>query len=746
MIINQIGKKNDISIPTPDVDANSGNIADGKVGYARTGKVVGTVPVKVDHKIMSYTYSEDDLPDIIDIGYFKGRYIAICKIVATQTSKGTLIAISKDGNTWEKQWLSGIVQKIYVGSNTVLLTSGTTTWIYDGNDFTNVSYSIGGVAFGDAIFMSMSLSGDIYTHEDSKSFTDTTKTSLDSNYTWKKICYGGCNGGVFVALPEKKNSASNNVTNIIQYSLDKGTTWKNASITSYIYQDICYGNGMFILIPYSTAANAELKYYYMSYNGVSWSRRTLPVAGFWNKIIYLNGKFHLYGLTTATSITVGDKFQSMMGSIIGGEGSSAMMSIPLCSSDGINWELDLGRLKEQPDLACMGVDSYIISYANEYKVSTMHDGDCDKDAELAYTIQLPDPDKTGDYIILRTEDDKKLYIRNKIGEPTTVNAEVQNYGDTDTIRRYFGAIFYGNGIFILLPWYQASDSSSTAITNMSIGAYSLDGIIWQKMNVSAACEFIAGCYGNGTYVAIGNSVDNTEGETSATNKAAYSSTGISAWTSMSLPAVQYWSDVCYGNGMFVAVASAISDNSNNDVCAAISYNGTSWTKVVKNTKTNVDLNFEWVCYGNGKFVAIRPDACCYSNDGVEWHKAPLSATKLSNITFGNGIFAIITTDAMVYYSTNLYDWECTDTGATSKSGSTTAAKNIVFGNGKFIAGNKYSYDCKTWKTYSGISISNDYVSSPVCYGNGRFVKFGEYCVDKTEVLNYIPLSGGYMPG
>ena len=723
MIINQIGK-NDVSIPTPDVDADSGNIAVGKVGYDRNGKIIGTVPVKVNQKVLSYNYSENGLQNIIGIGYFKGKYVVICN----NNLDSATIATSKDGVIWKKQTTSGDIDKVYyVGDEGVILVNDSYTTYWDGKSFNIIrTHSSWMYVYGDGIFMEYNSNG-IVNSINPSSLTISEATALSSNYTWKKICYGGCDGGVFVALPEKKNSATNNATAIVYYTLNKGVTWKYVSLSTYIYQDLCYGNGMFVLALYSTNANAEIINYYTSYNGTSWNIRRLPVKGFWNKIFYINGKFHLYGTTAATSITVGDKILAS---------SSSEMKISLCSSDGINWELDSGRLSEDVSMVCDAVDSYIAVFSDNYIVSTMKDGDIDRNDVAAYSMQLPDPDTSSDYLLLSTEDNEKLYLKNTVGSSTSVSSEIQSLANTDTVSYVFSNIFYGNGIFILLPLWKATYGSSDTT----------------YANISNAHEYSAGCYGNGVYVAIGFCSDSSSGEISPTNAATYSLTGVSSWTSSALPASQYWTDVCYGNGMFVAVANGVSDSSDADICAAISYTGKTWTKVAKNAKTNVDLKFNYICYGNGKFVAIRSNACCYSNDGTEWCVSSLSATSLSRIAFGNGIFAIITTNARVYYSTNLYDWEYVDTGAMINS--RTKANNIIFGNGKFVAGDKYSYDCKTWKDYSGMiisNVSNSHSSSisdqyPVCYGNGRFVKLGYYCIDKTDVSDHVSLAGGLVTG
>ena len=66
-----------------------------------------------------------------------------------------------------------------------------------------------------------------------------------------------------------------------------------------------------------------------------------------------------------------------------------------------------------------------------------------------------------------------------------------------------------------------------------------------------------------------------------------------SWNQSTLPATANWNSVCYGNGKFVAVA-------NNSNIAAYSTDGINWTQ------STLPVNKSWypVCYCNGKFVAV----------------------------------------------------------------------------------------------------------------------------------------------
>ena len=71
-----------------------------------------------------------------------------------------------------------------------------------------------------------------------------------------------------------------------------------------------------------------------------------------------------------------------------------------------------------------------------------------------------------------------------------------------------------------------------------------------------------------------------------------------------------WKSVCYGNGMFVAVA----DSTN---YFAYSTDGINWTE---STISDTSRQWQSVCYGNGKFVTITGNSYnkyfAYSADGI----------------------------------------------------------------------------------------------------------------------------------
>ena len=73
----------------------------------------------------------------------------------------------------------------------------------------------------------------------------------------------------------------------------------------------------------------------------------------------------------------------------------------------------------------------------------------------------------------------------------------------------------------------------------------------------------------------------------------------SVWTIRQSAADNLWYSVCYGNGMFVAVANTGTGNR-----VMTSPNGIDWTA----RNAAADNSWRSVCYGNGMFVAVANEA------------------------------------------------------------------------------------------------------------------------------------------
>lgn len=226
-------------------------------------------------------------------------------------------------------------------------------------------------------------------------------------------------------------------------------------------------------------------------------------------------------------------------------------------------------------------------------------------------------------------------------------------------------------------------------------------------------------YGNGVYVAVGNSV--------LDSNAAYSIDGIN-WTPVNTTVYSIIS-LCYGNGKFIAWAMGIHGNaSNSDGFLGSSVDGKSWNF----TKLGyyIDGRKEDIIFAENKFVACGGNKIVeYSTDGINWNSVTVVnySMSFSKIVYGNGIYACFELkDTQVRYSIS-------STGLTGswKAGnlniehSISHLTDIVFNGEKFVllVGNKI-YTSTDLKTFTQV-VSFDFgIMSALSYKNGLYVAVG----------------------
>jgi hypothetical protein len=208
-------------------------------------------------------------------------------------------------------------------------------------------------------------------------------------------------------------------------------------------------------------------------------------------------------------------------------------------------------------------------------------------------------------------------------------------------------VAFGNGIFV------AVSVSATAMV-----ATSTDGITWTQRTTPFGTNYSV-CFGNGKFVTVGGG-----------GGSMVSTDGIN-WTSGSF--ANGFTDVVYGNGVFVAVNDSFSN-----VCA-VSADGLTLTASGTMPATT---NYYAIEFGGGFFVAISRISgtmAARSTNGIDWVSSTLPTTAVwQNITYGNNSFLAIGT---------------TTAGATSPDGLTWTARTLssstswrgaTFGAGKFV--------------------------------------------------------------
>jgi len=236
------------------------------------------------------------------------------------------------------------------------------------------------------------------------------------------------------------------------------------------------------------------------------------------------------------------------------------------------------------------------------------------------------------------------------------------------------------------------------------------GTYWTLRTTPADNGWHSVCYGNGLFVAVANS--------GTGNRVMTSPDGIN-WTLRTTPADNNWRSVCYGNGLFVAVADTGTGNR-----VMTSPDGINWTL----RTTPADNQWRSVCYGNGLFVAVAcsgtGNRVMTSPNGINWtlRTTPADNNWLS-VCYGNGLFVAVAnsgTGNRVMTSPDGINWTLRTTPADNQWYS------VCYGNGLFVAvaytgtGNRVmtSPDGINW-TLRTTPADNNWLS--VCYGNGLFV-------------------------
>lgn len=247
----------------------------------------------------------------------------------------------------------------------------------------------------------------------------------------------------------------------------------------------------------------------------------------------------------------------------------------------------------------------------------------------------------------------------------------------------------------------------TINTGVNVGnGITIDGPIGQPVLPAASPGvWNAVAYGNGTYVAVASAT------TPGVDKAAYCLDGTN-WVASTLPSSRNWFSVAYGNGVFVATALGPTN------AGAISSNGITWTA------TTLPASDSWtqIAFGNGIFVVIGDtnNVTAVSSDGINWSSGTLPAAgQWVGLAYGGGIFVAITSGAITAVSSDGISW----TQGTITDSDWSA---VTYGNGVFVAVDENVSFSRTAASSNGLTWTpgtsdNDIGYRCVAYGNGQFI-------------------------
>lgn len=212
-------------------------------------------------------------------------------------------------------------------------------------------------------------------------------------------------------------------------------------------------------------------------------------------------------------------------------------------------------------------------------------------------------------------------------------------------------------------------------------------------------------YGNGVYVAI----------TLDSSVVAYSNDCIT-WHEATISSTpREWWSLCYGGDTFVI----ISKYSNVVACSS---DGKTWTEY---TVSNTERAWWGICYGGGKFVMVESGSniFAYSTDGMHWTEVEVGDVDRYwySICYGNNKFvAIAAGDIATAYSTDGIHWTETDIIDTAQDWHV-----VCYGNGKYVAiacdtdTFAYSDDGVTWHETKVSNMPRRWYHA--CCGGGYFI-------------------------
>ncbi|MGG1550309.1 cadherin-like beta sandwich domain-containing protein [Paenibacillus ferrarius] len=188
-----------------------------------------------------------------------------------------------------------------------------------------------------------------------------------------------------------------------------------------------------------------------------------------------------------------------------------------------------------------------------------------------------------------------------------------------------------------------------------------------------------------------------------------------AWTRASAPNGIFQS-VAYGNGVHVAVGSAI----------AASTDGKTYNAVGTDLSNTVSYLYS-IVYGKERFVAVGwGGAIVTSTDGIHWSVVSSGTSNhMYGVTFGNGQFVAVGDSGTVLTSADGLVWSVVEN---QNVGFSSTMISVTYGNGYYVAVGSMDADMGAILTSADgthwAAVSTPDVLGFVTYGEGRFVAVG----------------------
>jgi hypothetical protein len=271
-------------------------------------------------------------------------------------------------------------------------------------------------------------------------------------------------------------------------------------------------------------------------------------------------------------------------------------------------------------------------------------------------------------------------------------------------------------------YFHVVKSTSYTYLDTNLGEFDLTGAAESQIVVTgASADLILGARGETIDLSDADNTTLSDGFTETSILGAINEARYPAGVNFALrttPADNDWYAVCYGNGLFVSVASSGTSNR-----VMTSPDAINWS-----LRTSAgDLNWRGVTYGNGLFVAIAISGTgtrvMTSPDAINW-SLRTSAGDLNwrGVTYGKGLFVAVAnsgTGQRVMTSPDGRNWSLRTSAADENW------RAITYGNGIFVAVAITGTGTRAMTSPDGITWTlrttpeSDWQS--VCYGEGLFV-------------------------
>lgn len=430
--------------------------------------------ISLKSEIASYYYN-------CNIIYGNNMFFTIPYDSNSNTKGSNIVLYSKDSFTWEKAYLPvyGHWKNICYGNGKIVAISyeGKTVYSYDGINwyqgiiisqsngqwtdviykdnkfiaigqmYTLIAYSYDGIKWFNKISSFKTQNEDItelitsvnetYSNNNEYLQIDTIKNNFPlSNSNYSSMAYGN---NTFIAVAQG---------NLFLSSKD-GFAWKTCPISwGNGWSYICYGNGMFLVIP---ASGSQALY---SIDGISWESTNLSINTGWNASIYANNKFIIV---------------------------PANDSVFYYSENGIDWNFT--SIITPPPKRWLGItygNNKFVAITDDYYIASSSDG-------INWTIeQLPFTPSSGLSSIIYGDNKFIIYSASQIFYSTdTINWKTIELNNPNN---YELSIFYDNNKFI------------GVYKNSNIAIYSKDGINWTQTTLPKLGDWRHVVYGDGKFI------------------------------------------------------------------------------------------------------------------------------------------------------------------------------------------------------------------------------------------------------